>query len=424
MKKLFTVWFVLTALASQVTALAHADAVLDWNQHAATAIISPAPTGAGKPAAIGLVDLAIVHTAIYDAVNAIAGYPFDPYEVTPIVTMPASPEAAAATAGHDTLVALFPAQQADLDAKYATSLALIPDGPAKTNGIAVGQQAAAGILDLRADDGRTDVVPYMPGSGPGAWNPTPPASLPAQTPQLATVLPWTLDNPDQFRAPGPPKLTSKKWERDYNEVKSLGRATGSTRTPEQTSIGLFWADQPLLQWNRAWRGIAIAQGLSLEENARFFALMATVSADSCIACWDSKYFYNFWRPVTAIRAGDTDGNSKTTPDTEWIGLAVTPNHPEYPAAHGCLTGAITHALRFFFGTDEVEFTIDSNVPDPTKPPPPVVRSYSSFSQALEEVLDARVYGGMHYRTSTRHGEKIGKQVARFAWKHFFRRTKP
>ena len=423
MKKIITFLFVLAALASRVMTLAHADAVLDWNQHAATAIISPAPTGAGKPAAIGLVDLAIVHTAIYEAVNAIAGYPFEPYEVTPTVTLPASPAAAAAAAGRDTLVALFPAQQADLDAKYAASLAQIPDGPAKTNGIAVGQQTAAGILALRADDGRNDIVPYTPGSGPGVWNPTPPALLPAQTPQLAAVLPWTLDSPDQFRASGPPKLTSKKWERDYNEVKSLGRATGSTRTPGQTSIGLFWADQPLLQWNRAWRGIATDQGLSLEENARFFALLATVSADSCIACWDSKYFYNFWRPVTAVRAGDTDGNSKTAPDPEWIGLAVTPNHPEYPAAHGCLSGAITHALRFFFGTDEVEFTIDSNVPNPPNPSP-VVRSYSRFSQALEEVLDARVYGGMHYRASTRHGEKIGKRVARFATHHFFRRAKP
>ena len=192
------------------------------------------------------------------------------------------------------------------------------------------------------------------------------------------------------------------------------------------SIGLFWADQPLLQWNRAWRGIALREGLSLEENARFFALLATVIADACIACWDSKYFYGFWRPVTAIQAGDTDGNSKTEPDPEWIGLAVTPNHPEYPAAHGCFSAGVTHALRFFFGTDDVEFTIDSNIPDPADPtqPLPRVRSYHSFSQALEEVLDARVYGGMHYRTSTRHGEKIGKQVAHFAWKHFFRPTKP
>lgn len=420
MKKIITFWLVLAALASHVTAIAHADAVLDWNQHAATAIISPAPTGAGKPPAIGFVDLAIVHTAIYDAVNAIAGSPFEPYEVTPTVPVPASPEAAAATAGHDILVSLFPAQQADLDTKYAASLALIPDGLAKTNGIAVGQQTAAGILALRADDGRNDVVPYTPGSGPGVWNPTPPALLPAQTPQLATVLPWTLDSPEQFRAPGPPKLTSKRWAREYNEVKSLGRATDSVRTPEQTDIGLFWADQPLLQWNRAWRGIAIQEGLSLEENARFFAILATVSADSCIACWDSKYFYSFWRPVTAIRAGDTDGNPKTAPDPAWIGLAVTPNHPEYPAAHGCVSGAVTHALRFFFKTDDVAFTIDSNVPGLLQP----VRSYESFSQALEEVLDARVYGGMHYRTSTRHGAKIGKQVTRFATRHFFRRSRP
>ncbi len=393
----------------------HADVVLDWNDHAANAII----TVARQPAARGLVDLAIVHTAIYDAVNAIAGSPFEPYGVTPEVMAPASPEAAAATAGYATLVALFPDQQADLDAHYADSLAEIPDGDAKTNGIAVGQQTAAGILALRADDGRNDVVPYTPGSNPGDWNPTPPAFLPAQTPQLATVLPWLLDSPEQFRAPGPPRLSSKRWARDYNEVKALGRATDSTRTPEQTDIGLFWADQPLLQWNRAWRGISMEQGLSLEENARFFALLATVSADSCIACWDSKYFYNFWRPVTAIRAGDTDGNQQTEPDLEWIGLAVTPNHPEYPAAHGCLSGAIVHTLQAFFKTDNIEFTIDSQVPGLLQP----VRHYTRFSQALEEVLEARIYGGMHYRTSTRHGEKMGKQVARFATRHFFRRSR-
>ena len=309
-----------------------------------------------------IIDLAIVHTAIYDAVNAIAGSPFEPYEVTPIVTVPASPEAAAATAGHDTLVALFPAQQADLDTKYAASLAQIPDGPAKTNGIAVGQQTAAGILALRADDGRNDVVPYTPGSGPGVWVPTPPGFLPTATPQVAQVLPWTLDSPDQFRAPGPPKLTSKRWAREYNEVKALGGATGSTRTPEQTDIARFWSENPFVQWNRTWRGISINTGLSLEENARFFAVLATVYSDAYIACWDSKYYYNFWRPVTAIPVGDTDGNPKTAPDSTWLSLLVTPNHPEYPSGHSCAVGAITITLKRFFGTDTFTFKIDSTVP--------------------------------------------------------------
>jgi hypothetical protein len=313
-------------------------------------------------------------------------------------------------------VALFPEQQPDLDAKYSASLAEIDDGPAKTNGISVGQQTAAGILALRANDRRDAIVPYTPGSGPGVWVPTPTGFLPAQAPETGQVLPWTLNSPSQFRAAPPPDLTSKTWRRDYNEVKTLGVMTGSTRTPEQTDIGVFWADQPMLQWNRAWRGISLEQGLSLMDNARFFAMLTTASSDALIACWETKYFYNFWRPVTAIRAGDTDDNPGTSPDPDWIGLAVTPNHPEYPAAHGCFSAASTETLEFFFGTDKFEFNIDSEFPDVTEP----VRSYKRFSQALDEVLNARIYGGMHYRNSVNKGAIIGKQVSHFATRHFFK----
>ena len=329
------------------------DMVLDWNAHAANAIVGVA----GMRPERGLIRLAMVHIAIYDAVNAIAGYPSQPYGVTPSVVSPASPEAATAAAAHDMLVALFPAQQADLDLKYAASLAMISDdGPAKTNGISVGQQTASGILALRTNDGRDAVVTYTPVSGPGAWMPTPPAFLPAAAPETAHVQPFALNSPSQFRAEPPPALTSDTWARDYNEVKSLGAATGSTRTPEQTDIGRFWSDQPILQWNRAWRNISIGHGLSLQDNARFFAMLATASADAIIACWDSKFTYSFWRPVTAIRAGDTDGNPETEPDPNWIAQVATPNHPEYPAAHGCFSGASTQTLKFFFGTDDFAFT--------------------------------------------------------------------
>ena len=387
------------------------DMVLDWNAHAANAIVGVA----GLRPERGLIRLAMVQVAIYDAVNAIDGYPFQAYGVSPNVISPASPQAATAAAAHDVLVALFPAQQADLETKYLASLATITDGPAKINGISVGQQTAAGILALRANDGRDAVVPYTPGSGPGVWMPTPPPFLPAAAPEAAHVQPFALNSPSQFRAEPPPELTSKTWTRDYNEVKSLGSATSTTRTPEQTDIGRFWSDQPILQWNRAWRNISVAQGLSLSDNARFFAMLATASADAIIACWDSKYFYNFWRPVTAIRAGDTDGNPDTEADSSWIGLVVTPNHPEYPAAHGCFSGASSHTLKFFFGRNNFDFTVDSNVASLTNPQ----RSFSSFSQALDEVLDARVYGGMHYRNSTAAGAKIGKQVSKNVTRHFF-----
>ena len=392
-----------------------ADEVLDWNAHAAKAIV----TVGGQVPPRALIRLAMVHLAIYDAVNAIEGAPFEGYASVPTVDSPASEEAAAATAAHDVLVALFPAQAADLNAKYATSLAALPDGGAKANGIAVGQQAASAILIKRAEDGRDATVTYTPGSGPGVWVPTPPAFLAAQAPETPFVQPFALKSASQFRPDPPFSLTSEDWARDYNEIKALGPAIGSIRTPEQTDIARFWSDNPPLQWNRAWRALSVAKGLGLADNARYFAMLATASADALIACWDAKYYYNFWRPVTAIRAGDTDGNPETAPDPAWIGLIITPNHPEYPAAHGCFSGASTETLSYLFGTDEVGFSMDSTVAGVVNP----IRTYDRLSDALAEVLDARIYGGMHYRNSTRVGANLGKQVSRFTTRHFFRPTK-
>jgi len=389
-----------------------ADAVLDWNAHAARAIV----TVGGQVPPRALIRLAMVHLAIYDAVNAIEGAPFESYASVPNVVRPASAEAAAATAAYDVLVALFPAQVVDLDAKYAASLAALPDDIAKVNGIAVGQQAASAILIARAQDGRDATVPYVPGSGPGVWTPTPPAFLAAQAPETPFVQPFTLNSASQFRPEAPFSLASEDWARDYNEVKALGSAVGSSRTAEQTDIARFWSDNPPLQWNRAWRALSMDKGLGLADNARYFAMLTSASADALIACWDAKYSYNFWRPVTAIRAGDSDGNPETEPDPVWIGLLVTPNHPEYPAAHGCFSGASTETLKYFFGTDEIAFRMDSNVAGLVDP----VRTYSRFSDALTEVLDARIYGGMHYRNSTRIGANIGKQVSRYTTRHSFR----
>jgi len=406
-----SVAFCLVTVMMQATAV-RADVVLDWNAHAARAIV----TVGGQVPPRALIRLAMVHLAIYDAVNAIEGAPFEPYVSRPSVERPASAEAAVAAAAHDVLVALFPAQMADLDAKYAASLASLPDDIAKPNGIAVGQEAARALLNARAQDGRDATVIYVPGSGPGEWVPTPPAFLTAQAPETRFVQPFTLNSPSQFRPEAPFSLDSEEWARDYDEIKTLGSAVGSSRTAEQTDIARFWSDNPPLQWNRAWRALSQAKGLGLAENARYFAMLASASADALIACWDAKFFYNFWRPVTAIRAGDSDGNPKTMPDPAWIGLIVTPPHPEYPAAHGCFSGASTATLKDFFGTDEGGFWIDSNVAGLANP----VRTYFRFSDALAEVAEARIYGGMHYRNSTRIGANIGKQVSRFTTTHFFR----
>jgi hypothetical protein len=388
------------------------DPVLDWNATAAQIIVGP--NGANKPPPLGLIDFAMVHTAIYDAVNSIDGFPYDVYAIGADVARPASSYAAAAQAAHDVLLALYPSQLSVLDAALAASLSYVEDGVAKTNGIVVGSQVAAAIVQLRKDDGRNNISGFTTSGGDGVWVPTPPGFLPAQAPWVRFVTPFTLRSPSQFRAEPPPALDGDTWIRDYNETKALGAAVGSTRTPEQTDLGKFWGDQPMLQWSRAWRAISIAQGLSLSENARYFAMLTTAGSDSLIACWDAKYAYAFWRPVTAIRAGGA--NPALTADSEWIGQVVAPNHPEYPAAHGCFSGSVAYTLMTYFGTDDFEFAVDSNFAGVVRK----IRYYASFSGMLDEVKDARVYGGMHFRNSCDKGAIIGKQVSHFMSHHYFR----
>lgn len=374
--------------------------VLEWNARAAQLIVGPG--GAAKVPPLGLVDLAIVHTAVYDAVNAVEGFPFRSYAVVPEIPGPASGDAAVAAAGRGTLIALFPGRAADIEAWYAAALGTIPDGNEKTNGISVGEQTAAGILALRANDGRNAATPIVePPAAPGVWVRTPPAFAAPQAPWARFITPWNLSHPSQLRPGPPPQLNSGKYRRDLEETRNFGGAAGGFATEEQKNVGRFWGDQPMLQWNRAWRGIAVARALSGLDAARFFAMLSTAGSDALIACWDAKYQFLFWRPVTAIRASDDPG---------WSSLVTTPNHPEYPAAHGCLSGASTHTLARFFDTDAFEFTIDSTVAGVTTP----VRSYSSFSQAIDEVIDARVYGGMHYRSSSEVGARMGKKAAKRA----------
>lgn len=385
--------------------------VLDWNARAAQLIVGPG--GAAKVPPLGLVDLAIVHTAIYDAVNAIEGLPFRSYAVVPDVPGPASGDAAVAAAGRGTLIALFPDRSADIEAWYAASLAAIPDGEEETNGISVGEQTAAGILTLRANDGRNAGTPIVePPAATGVWVRTPPAFAAPQAPWARFITPWNLNRPSQLRPGAPPRLSSRRYRKDYEEVRDFGGAVGGLATEEQKNVGRFWGDQPMLQWNRAWRGIALARGLSGMDAARFFAMLSTASSDSLIACWDAKYEYLFWRPVTAIRAGG--GDPRLTGDPGWSSLVTTPNHPEYPAAHGCFSSASTGTLKRFFNTDSFAFTIDSTFAGVTTP----VRSYSRFSQALDEVTDARVYGGMHHRSSSEVGAKMGRQAAKQAARAF------
>jgi hypothetical protein len=381
--------------------------VTEWNAIAQNAIV----TVAAQPIQRSQLWMTLVHVAIYDAVVSITDE-YEQFKVTPARRRPASREAAAVAAAHAVLVRLLPTQQATLDAARERSLAAIRNGTKKNNGITIGEEVASRLLEIH--DGVIPTVTYTPGTGPGVWQPTPPAFANALLPGFAQVTPLALASASQFRPGPPPALSSSVWTRDYNEVKAFGVATGSPRTPEQTEIGRFYTEHAVAQYSRAFRRYAIENALDLQQTVRFFAMANTAILDSQIACWDAKFHYNFWRPVTAIRAGDTDGNPATDPDPAWIGLAITPAHPEYPAAHGCWTSATATILEHFNGTKTAHFVLDSAVTGTT-------HVFENTDDLRAEIIDARVYGGMHYRNSVEVGATMGEQVA--DWVAYFFRPK-
>jgi hypothetical protein len=390
--------------ATSVASAAPGNAVADWNEIAQNAII------VGRPVGSALVLEGIVQAAIYDATIAIEGG-YEPFVASPTVSRPASTAAAVAAAARGVLVVRVPGQAASVDAQYAAYLATIPDGPAETNGIAVGEQVAQAILAWRAGDGFDNVVPYVqPTPGPGVFEPVLPAT-PVDV-KLKQVRPLTLTSNDQFRPDGPNPLTSAEYVEDFNEVKAYGRVDSAVRTPQQTEVARFWADNTAVQWPRAQRRLAVEKGLSLSETARMLALAQVATADALLACFDAKYHYLFWRPIHAIRRADTDGNPLTEADTSWTPLLFV-NHPEYPGAHGCGSTAVTGMLREFFGTDKVTFSVDSALTGTT-------RYYDRFEEAANEVYDARTWAGLHFRNSTMEGAWIGKKVERYVAANFFR----
>jgi hypothetical protein len=380
-----------------------ADAVLDWNA------ISQSTTASSAPP-LGARNMAIVQAAVFDAVNSILG-DYSAYAVSAAAPSDSDPSAAAMAAAHYALVQLYPAAQAGLDAAFDDSLAAIPDGMAKTDGVAVGESVAQEILALRATDGSGTPVPYTPGSGPGVWKPTPPAFLPALLPGWGMVTPFLLETGDQYRLGPPPALTSGQYTLAFQEVKTLGSAT-AVRTQEQSDVPRFWLPPGTQGWNSAARQVAAANGTSLSENARIFALLNMGGADAVIACWDTKFTYNFWRPVTAIRAADTDGNPATDPDPSWSSFVVTPPFPEYVSGHACYAGAAKYVLERFFGR-----AADKDITLVSSTLPGVSRTYTSFRQIADEIDNARVWGGIHFRFSVKLGRKLGKNVGRFGTIH-------
>ena len=414
----------LAALAALATpAVGRADAVTDWNAIASNSIV----VVAGQAPHASTLSFAMVQGAVYDAVNGI-DRSHQPYLAMPDAQPWDSKDAATATAAFRVLAALFPAQQSSLQASYDLALASIPNGPAKEGGVDAGEVAAAAMLAARTGDGRGGPFTVVYGTTPGAWRLAPPqgpglivATDPA--PWLGNVKPFLVPDITMLRTDPPNPLTSGAYAEDFNEVKELGSLASTRRTPDETEAAIFWQDHGHAIWNRVLRQLVVSQGLDVAESARLLASVDLAAADAAIGCWNNKYYWNFWRPITAIREAASDGNPATEPDPNWLPLfdpatpqfgspLVTPGFPDHPAGHGCVTGSVTHMLQDFFGTDKVDFSAFSNRTRTT-------RSFDRFSAARKEVIDARVWGGIHFRTADVQGAVLGKKVAHYLEKHYF-----
>jgi hypothetical protein len=412
------------AALAATAAPARADTVTDWNDAASTAIVGVAK----QPPPVAIMSFAMVQGAVYDAVEAIDGR-YQPYLPTPPARRSDSQDAAAATAAFRVLAALYPAQQAALQARYDASLAAVADGPPKTRGIADGEQAAAAMLAARADDGRFGPFTLAYGSLPGQYRSTPPNFAADPAPWVGNVRPFLVPGVDTLRVAGPPPLTSRAYARDLNEVESLGALHSTTRTPDETDAAIFWQENAWSLFNRAFRALAAGNHLSLADSARMLAMTNLAGADAAIGCWHEKYRWGFWRPIAAIREAGTDGNPATTADPGWLPLfdpstavapgaatLVTPAFPATPSGHLCATGAVVRALQRFFGRDRVPLTLTSNESGAT-------RHFARLSDILREVMNARVWAGIHFRTDDIEGAQLGAAVARYERRHYFQRAR-
>jgi hypothetical protein len=402
-----------TAVARQSTAHRHRltprtvqpDQVIQWNQEMLQLLQVPG----AQPATIHPTrTMAITQLAVYDAVDAIVGAS-RPYLLEPRAPRWASADAAAAAAAHTALLALLPSQQQAIDAKFQDSLTQIGSGPAVNVGIAVGNRAAQQILAARANDGSNVTPPaYTPLPGPGEYQLTPPGFQQPVFTHWGGVRPFALDTASQFRPPPPPAVTNPRYTDDFNEVKSLGELNSATRSANQTEIGKFWGAGPVQNvWNQIAQMAGLTFGNSLAQNARMFALLDTSLADGVIALYDAKYAYHRWRPVTAIQAAANDGNPDTAGDPNWTPLANTAPDPSYPGAHAEISQSAAIALRQFFGTDRLVFSLS------TPSLPGVVRSFESFSQAADEASASRIFAGQHFRYDEDAGQALGDEVGTF-----------
>jgi hypothetical protein len=403
------------ALSTMLLAVtAHADTVTQWNLIASNALVRDAGQGA-----VANAHLAMVHGAIYDAVNAIDGR-YEPYLGAPSAKPWYSQDAAAATAAYRVLVdsrppVVPPDQQpalaASLKPMYDAAIAAIPAGPARDGGIATGNAAADAMIAARTDDGRFGAFRFTVGTLPGQWRPVLPGFVNDPGAWLKDVRPFVIEDSSQFAGRGPHPLTSRRYANEFNEVKALGAIGSTTRTPDQTDAGRFWgATNAVGTWGGLLRAIADQHGGSLADHARMFAMVYLASADALITVWADKAKFSFWRPITAIREAATDGNPRTVADPNWLPLVATPPYPDHPSGLAAVAGASARALQDFFGTDDVAFGTTNAIG--------ATRSYASFSQAVREIIDARVWSGIHFRIADEVGARIGKRVARWTDNHY------
>jgi hypothetical protein len=395
MRKTIAAVFCLVCIFAIVCAsrLAHADVVSDWNQKALALMPKEGLVGGHQTRA-----LAILHVAMFDAVNSIDGR-YKPYKTKYSVDPATLKEAAAVSAAYTVLVRLFSKQQQELRKDYDNALTLMPDGPAKSEAIALGEKVAADILASRVDDGSEAAEVCKPRTTAGVYVPT---TIPIFS-MWGAVKPWVMQKGSQVRPSAPPALTSAVWTKDFNEVKELGWKNSTKRTSGQTEIGRFWLFTGPGTYNPIAVQLAAANNLPVLESARAFALLAIASADAHIAIFDAKYTYNFWRPITAIRDAELSHNPATVVQTGWSPLADTPMHPEYPCAHCVASTTAGEVLKAIFGTGEI---------------PGVTRRFTRLDDYIAEVSSARIFAGFHYRNSTRVGEQMGRSLARYTVENY------
>jgi PAP2 superfamily len=397
--------------------------VTEWNLIAVTTLIGlPGPAGGAPPTA--QVNVGMVQGAVYDAVNATEPKHNRPYLLNRRFSARASQEAAVATAAYrvlDNIVSTVPAAipfpnraslLASLVNQYNASLDAIQDSPFKTQGIAAGNAAAEAMIAARENDGRFGPSQWMPNTGIGHWQPLPGTADP--TPWVGGVKPFLMQSSSQFRTDGPYALDTAEYADDYNEVKDLGAVNSATRTGDQTHIALFWQSTPVATWNAVTRDLVNDPGfnIGLADSARLLAMQNLSAADAAINCWNDKYFWDFWRPVNAIRSTDDDVNSETEPDPSWTPLINAP-YPEHPSGHLCLDGAHLGVLEMFLGTDDISFGVTS-IPFPGE-----IRPFGSFSEVLDEITEARIWAGLHFRNADVQGRDLGRNVAEFAAANYF-----